>query len=736
MELIIFEKPKQARSACSAFGFEDKKSHLVLKPQSTFPNGAIAVFCVGHIMETAQPGDINPKYNEWKLEHLPMDLISYEDQTKLNPFPMKVSKATKSAFAEIKKWVNDARIKGIIHAGDCARNGQLIVDEVLIYLKNTKPVRRLWVNSLEASAVRKAFKELKPNEQYYSYYQEALARQKSDYIIGMNASRVLTLLLEEKGLKAPKEVYSVGRIQSSLLRILADRDRAITNFKATPFYELQGMFTKEKAGFSAMYDSEGERLMDKEQAYNLANYMSGKEGFVDSVEEKPVSDEPPFFFNLTSLIAEMNKQTHQSPEEILDIAQELYTKGFISYPRADPVVVNPEEAANFPETLQLLYGNGWGTNYLPAPIQDISTNKRYVDSSLTDDHYAIVPTLKVPKKEELNTLERVMYQLIVNRLIMAHYPPAVYQMTKASLLVDDEFSFHLKEKRLEQLGWKVMLEKIPTDEESTEDTIQMPALVEGETVLLKQVTVLDKMTTAPKRFTQGQLPTVMANISAYLTAEEKKGLTKDNLALGTSATRSAIIKQLMVRNYIQEKKNNIYVQPKGFIVIDALGPQSWIASPRTTGLMEQYLADIGNKKVAAPPFVRRTQELVNQLIKELKEKAPTWQFEEQHVNHLKEQSPAYVSIGKCLLCGGEVVDKGQLYGCMNYKRNDTNSCNFKFSKIISGQNISKKQAELILTTRRTTTLTNFKKKNKDGLFNAQLVWDDVKGTLIFDFVNS
>lgn len=728
MQLIIFEKPKQARSVCNAFGYEDKKSHLVLKPQSPlFPSGAIGVWCVGHIMEMVEPKEINPSYKEWSLDHLPMELISYQNQEKMKPFPLKVTKSSKSAFDEIKKWLNNPKIKGVIHAGDCARNGQLIVDEVLIYLKNNKPVRRLWINSLEAKAVKKGFNELKPNEQYYSYYEEALARQQSDYIIGMNASRLFTILMQSKGIH---DVFPIGRIQSSFLRILADRERAINSFRSTPYYLLQGMFAKESTTFPAMYVMDGERLTDREHAQSLAKYMSGNEGIVDSLEEKPEYDVPPSFFNLTSLISEMNKRTQQSPEEIQEIAQELYTKGFISYPRADPVVVNPEEAATFPEILLQLQSRGWGKGYLPTPIQDISDNKRYVNSDLTDDHYAIIPTVKVPTKEELPTLERLMYQIISERLITAHYPAAIYQLTKATILVEDEFSFSLKERRLEDLGWKVILADTTTKNTDEENDISMPALSVGEPVQLEVVNVLEKMTTAPKRFTQGDLPTVMENVSLYLNAEEKSGITKDQLSLGTVATRSSIIKKLMNHQYIEVKKNKVYVRGKAFILMDALGPDSWITSPRTSGIMEQYLAEIGNNKKPAPPFVRRTQTIVNELIKELKEKAPTWQLDSQYMAELKESSEPFVSIGKCFFCGGDVVDRGKFYGCLNY---NSTQCDFSISKTISGQTISKKQVELILTKQCSGTLSNFKKKGKEETFSAQLIWSDQERKLLFDF---
>ena len=739
MQLIIFEKPKQARSMCSAFGYEDKKSHLVIKPQPTFKDGAIAVWCVGHILEMASPGEIDPVYKEWSLEHLPTSLIDYTNQTKMKEFPMIIKKDTKVAFQEIKKWVHTDKITSIIHAGDSARSGQLIVDEVLIYLKNKKPVQRLWINSLEASAVKKGFNQLKPNEQYYPYYEEALVRSQSDYLIGMTLSRLMTLLIEKHinpnsgGFNKGSGPFSVGRIQSSLLRILVDRDRAISNFRPTPYYELQGIFEKDALPFSAMYSLTGDKITDKTQAQKLADYLGGETGIVDAVEEKPESEEPPLFFNLTSLINEMNKRTQQSPEEIQDIAQSLYEKGMISYPRAAPVVVNPEEALTFPAVLQDLQKNGWGNGMLPAPILDISLNKRYVNEELTDDHYAIVPTTKVPLKEELSTLERLMYQMISHRLITAHYPPAQYQMTKASILVEEEFEFVVKEKRVEHLGWKACLEKERESEKSeeTETVSDIPLLITGEHIPLQKVNVIDKMTTAPKRFTQGQLPTVMENISSYLRVEEKEGLSKKELSLGTVATRSSIIKQLMNRHYIVAKKNKIFVQAKGFILIDALGPNNWIASPRTTGLMEQYLADIGNQKAAAPPFVRRTQALVQGTIKEMMEQAPNWQLDSQYVAELRETvSNMYVSIGKCLQCDGEVVDRGDFYGCMNYS---TTKCKFSISKKIKGQSISKKQAELILTTKKSDVLNNFMKNDKTGTFKAKVVWLEKEGRLGFEF---
>lgn len=727
MKLLIFEKPKQAISICEAFQYEKKKGYLYLKPQPHFPDGAFAVWCVGHIMEQCLPEEINPDWKQWKYEDLPIVLNT--------DIPLKVVKERKSEYANIKKFVHDPKIKEIYHLGDAEQEGQLIVDEVLYFMKNKKPVKRVWLNSYEKSAVIKAFQHIRPNEEYHPYYVAALSRSISDYLIGINSSRAVSLLLADKA----KSLYSAGRVQSPVLRILVERDRAISNFKSTPYHELIGEFEKQGVVFQAKFDTSEEPLDDIGQADELAAYLTRKDSIVESVDEKMEQDPPPPFFNLTSLINEMNKITKQSPEQIQTVAQSLYENGYISYPRALPTVVNPEEALAFPQILDSLNNLGWGQNHLPAPIQDISSNKRYINSEKTDDHYAIIPTTKVPDKNQLSNEEQLMYQMIANRLITAHYPAAVYSVVRAVILVDDEYPFSLKEKRLVTNGWKDCL---PASE-SSKDIKNIPKLIEEESLLLKNVKREDKVTTSPKRFTQGQLPTIMENISAYLSEEEKMGLGKTELSLGTVATRSNIIQQLMNRKYIEARKNNIFVLPKGFIVIDALGEGSWLSSPRETGLMEQYLEQVKAGEKSAAPFVERSKELVSDLIQDLQTKAPNWKLDPAHLEEIKKDQEKLQKqkekkygtnevIGKCLLCDGDVQDRGNFYGCSNHKQTD---CSFSINKKISGQPISKTIAQQILMQGKTDKLPNFVSNNTGKPFQAQLIWDTEKKTLLFNFAN-
>ncbi|MEK5149079.1 MULTISPECIES: type IA DNA topoisomerase [unclassified Psychrobacillus] len=727
MKLLIFEKPKQAKSICEAFQYEKKKGYLYLKPQQPhFPDGAFAIWCVGHIMEQCLPEEINPEWKQWKYEDLPLALDSV--------IPLKVVKERKTEYANIKKFVHDPKVKEIYHLGDAEQEGQLIVDEVLYHMKNKKPVKRVWLNSYEKSAVMKAFQHIRPNEEYHPYYVAALSRSISDYLIGINSSRAISLLLADKA----KSLYSAGRCQSPILRILVERDRAISNFKPTPYYELTGVFEKQGVLIQAKFDSSEDPLDDKEQADALADYLKGKEAIVESVEEKMEQVPPPPFFNLTSLINEMNKITKQSPEQIQSVAQSLYENGYISYPRALPTVVNPEEALAFPEILDSLSNLGWGENHLPAPIQDISSDKRYINSQKTDDHYAIIPTTKVPDRNQLSNEEQLMYQMIANRLITAHYPAAVYSVMKATILVDDEYPFTLKEKRLVTKGWKSCVSETESNNEEMKD---IPELIEEETLVLNNVIREDKVTTSPKRFTQGQLPTIMENISAYLSEEEKKGLGKTELSLGTVATRSNIIQQLMNRRYIEARKNNIFVLAKGFILIDALGKGSWLSSPRETGLMEQYLEQVKAGKKNAAPFLERSKQLVSELIRDLQLNAPNWQLESSHLEEVikeqeqlqKQREKKYGTkevIGKCLLCDGDVQDQGNFYGCSNHKQTE---CSFAINKKISGQPISKVIAQQILMQGKTDKLSNFVSKKTGKPFKAQLVWDREKKTLLFNF---
>ncbi|MDO6657471.1 type IA DNA topoisomerase [Anaerobacillus sp. 1_MG-2023] len=715
--LIIAEKNSQAKKYSEAFNGVDRGTHLEIPKCSTFPSGAIVVHAIGHIMELYSFEDYNAEDKEWDLHRLPI----IPDQ-----FKLKVTPSKRKAFNNIKKYLNDPQVSDIIHAGDAGREGSLLVTEVLLYLNNKKPVKRLWTSSLTKESLQKAFKNLRSIEQDMPLYYEALARQRADFLIGMNMSRCMTLLLSNK--KGVKESlkdtsFSCGRVQSPLLGLIFTREQAIEDHKSKPYWDLEANITYHQNEIrSKWYTLERDHLFKKNLAEDLKEYCEGKEAKVHSVKSEVKRIRPPQLYNLTTIQVEINKKLGLSPDGALKILQGLYDKSLVSYPRSSPVHVNPSEAVLFPEILNNLSTLPEYKSFLKLPYKDISEDKRFIDESKTDDHYAIIPTEKIVDFTRLSKNEVIVYDMIAKSLIAAHYPDAIETHSEIISVVDEKFSFMTKGKRVEDRGWREVYEIDKLDEDST---VVLPTIEEGAVGTVIEIQLKEGKTSPPARYTLGSLVTLMANAANSLTKEERKGFKSDELSLGTVATRASIITKIIERKYIRIEKNKVYIEPKGRMLIESLGVDSYLTSVLTTGNMEQYLSGIGAGKSDFSIFMNRMKQITLEEVKKAKESADNWELD----NHI-EASKESVEVGTCLECGSAVIDAGKFYGCSSFK--DTN-CRFKVNKMVNNKELTNHQVKVLLQKGVTPLIKGFKKRNKEGTFDAFLAWSAEQKRMIFQF---
>ncbi|MFT9846472.1 DNA topoisomerase III [Aneurinibacillus sp. REN35] len=720
MKVIIAEKPDQATKLAAPFTSKKHQGYIEVQPNDIFTDGALFTWAVGHICELVAPEEYDPAWKRWNLAALPM----IPDQ-----FKYKVMKAKAQQFQIIKKLLARPDVHEIIHAGDAGREGELIVRVIVQQTRVKKPMKRLWISSLTEKAVRQGFMQLRDEADTRDLYYEAYSRACADWVVGMNASRVYSLLMKERGIH---DVFSAGRVQTPTLALVVKREQEIRNFTSEPFWEVFARFDIEGKIYDGRWEKEGEsRLSDPKMAEAIAAFCKGKPAAVKEAQTERKEFQPPYLFNLSGLQATANKAYKFPPKKTLDVAQQLYVKGYISYPRSDSSFVTEGEAQTFPEILDKLSRKPDYASYFPLPVASLLSNKRYVNAKKVTDHYAIIPTEQVPALEKLGEDERKVYDLIVRRLIAAHYESAIFDYTTVHTLVDERADFVSKGKQQIREGWRVVLFGEGAEEE---DEPLLPSLLEGERGVVKRAAVKEGKTQPPKRYTEGQLITLMKTAGKHLEDQELEKVLAKAEGLGTEATRAGIITMLKDRRYIEVKKNQVSATSKGMLLIEAIGDKI-LASPEMTARWEQRLSEIGQGKASAGEFMEQAKRLAAKIIEDAVEQSKSWTFEHIDIDEVKasadsrrgkRKAPAIV--GACKLCGGEVVDKGTFYGCSTYAKT---KCSFTFSKKILGKTISQANAKKLLNSGTTDIIKGFKKGDKT--FDAQLTLDEKSGKLTFSF---
>ncbi|USK53431.1 DNA topoisomerase III [Cytobacillus solani] len=716
MKLIIAEKPDQGLTLASIFKIKKHQGFVEIFPNDVFPEGAYVTWAVGHLCQLVAPESYNSQWKKWSLNTLPIIPSQFEYE---------VTKDKTKQYAVIKKLINNPSLTEVIHAGDAGREGELIIRNILRMTKSSLPMKRLWISSLTPKAIKEGFLSLLNESDTRNLYYEAYTRACADWVVGMNASRLYSLLLQQQGFS---DVFSVGRVQTPTLALIVKRELEIQSFVSEPFWEVQARFNIDGKKYLGKWEKDGEtRIKTKELAEKIAAFCEKKAAEVTDVKAEKKEFLPPMLYNLSALQAEANRRFKFPPKKTLDVLQKLYQKGIVSYPRSDSRHVTQGEAEMFAETLNKIAAIDEYKTLFPLPTSSIMDNKRYVNDKKVTDHYAIIPTEQVPGMNKLSPDENTLYDLIVRSLIAAHYGKAVTEYTTVTTLVDGRAAFLSKGKVQLEEGWRKVIPPFEKDKEALLPSIQI-----GEKGNVMKAEVKESKTQPPKRYTEGQLITLMKTAGKHIEDKELEKVLMKTEGLGTEATRAGIITMLKDRKYIDINKNLVYATPKAKILIGAIGSEI-LASPEMTAKWEKRLKDISEGEASPKQFMEQTNKMISHLIEVSVKNAGDWAFDEEDKSSFtpaKSKFKRPTQLGKCKQCDGQVIDKGSFYGCSYYSKT---KCNFTISKKILGKSITQKIVKQLLKDDETEMIEGF--SNKDKLFSAKLTWNDNERKLKFIFPN-
>lgn len=711
--LIIAEKPDQGSTLCSPFPHTKRNGYIQIQPNSIFPNGAYCTWAIGHLTQLVQPETYHAEWKQWKLDMLPMIP---------NQFKYEVAKSKYKQFQIVKQLLKDEHVTEIIHAGDAGREGELIVRNIIMLTGVNKPLKRLWISSLTKEAIKQGFQQLLTDQDTRALYYEAYARTCADWLVGMNASRVYSILLKQKGIN---DVFSVGRVQTPTLALIVKREIEIEQFQSQPFWEVFATFHVDGKSYIGKWEKDGEsRLQDPELAKKIVAFCEQKTAVVNDVKTERKEFQPPLLFNLSALQATANQLFKFPPKKTLDILQSLYQKGIVSYPRSDSNYVTKGEAETFPAILSKIHHFSEYEAYFPLPKTNIVQNKRFVNEKKVTDHYAIIPTEQVVNPNSLPSDERKIYDLVIRRLIAAHYQQAIFDYTTITTLVDSRAIFVSKGKQLIQEGWRKVLHQGKDGKDEL-----LPNVEKNQHGTVKKVEVKEGKTQPPKRYTEGQLIILMKTAGKYLENEELEKVLKKVEGLGTEATRAGIITLLKDRKYIEIKKNQVYATDKAKVLIRAIGNKI-LASPEMTAKWEQRLSEIGVGTAQAATFMEQVKKLSRKIVEDAIQSSPNWEFSGLKTEEIIRTNSKFTlgkKVGKCAVCNGDIIDKGKFYGCSQYKQT---KCSFTLPKMILGKKISQTNVKKLLLGEETNLIKGFKKNGRT--FNAKLKLIDQKLQFLFE----
>lgn len=689
--VILAEKPNQAKDYSLAFRKAVRKDgYFEIQDSNYFNDVAYLTWGIGHLVELVQPEKYNPDWKVWSLQHLPIMPESYK---------YAVSPSKRKQFNVVKQLLKEKATE-IWVATDPDREGENIARSIIDMAgASNKPTKRLWINSLEVDVIQKGFKDLKNGDDYLNLYHEAKARQISDWLVGINASRCYSLLLQAKGLKG---AYSAGRVQTPSLYLIYQRQKEVENFKSTPFYEIIGEVNKNENKFNVKYKGKFDQLQEAVSFLRQNGVLEGEnDGIVRSVEKNLKHTQSPKLHSLSTLQTKANKKWKYSPKQVLETVQSLYEKKVVTYPRTSCQHITDSEFNYLVERVDDYKGLFGFT----VDTSRLESRKRYVDGSRVGEHYAIVPTKQLANIDELNERELNIYKEIVSTTLAMFAPDYDYEQTKVTIGVND-VDMHTTGNVEVNKGWKAFFEEEDQKEKEDKDE-KLPQLNEGE-MLKIFIRTKEGMTKPPKLYTEGELINVMKNCGTDLSDENAKKILKESEGIGTEATRGAIIETLKYQNYIEVKKNTVHVTDKGKILCQAV-EGTLLSKPIMTAKWEEYLSGIGKGERTQQGFIRNTEQFIKTLISDSKAAIDSI---DKTIETVKEAS----HIAACSSCeDGYIEDRGKFYGCTNY----SNGCKFTLPKIWAEKTIPMKQIEKLIVDGKTDLIKGFKSK-KGKKFDAFL----------------
>lgn len=606
MKLYICEKPSQAKDIAAVLGVL-KRSEFCLEGE-----GLAVTWCVGHLLELAPPDHYCESIKPWRMDILP---IIPEQWTVL---PQQKTKKQLNAIGKLLK-----KAKSVVVATDADREGDVIGREVLDYFNYQGPVERLWLSALDEASIKKALQTIRPGTATESLYHAGLARQRADWLMGMNLTMAVSCLFGVRG----QGVLSVGRVQTPTLKLVVDRDLGIEQFKAHDFYVLKAQCqTMQNQLFwtilelpEELVDDEG-RCIDKSKIEAISQQIIQKQGHVISFNEALKREAPPLCFSLSSLQQVASSQLGLSAKQTLDIAQSLYEKHkATSYPRTDCGYL-PEsqlnEVGTVIDALQQID---------PSVVSRVERCSLHLKSKTWNSqkvtaHHGIIPTVNA--KVNLNAMtesERKVYELIRAYYLAQFLGEYEYLQRQVEVAVEG-YCFKASSTSPRQLGWKHAIKSVKghDDEELACDESSIPKLTEHELLSISAVHMDSRKTKPKARFTEGTLIAAMKSIAQYVENPQLKKVLKETSGIGTEATRANIIETLLSREYLKRQGKQLISTSKGRELIHRL-PQS-ITNPATTALWEQILEDIAQGTSELTDFLDEQSDTLSGMLEQLKKK--------------------------------------------------------------------------------------------------------------------
>ncbi len=705
-KLIIAEKPSVAADIAKALGGFTKHDDYFESDNFVISSA------VGHLLELSCPEEFEVKRGKWSFAHLPV----------IPPhFALSPIEKTESRLKVLAKLIKRKDVSGLINACDAGREGELIFNYIAQHTKTTKPIQRLWLQSMTQGAIRDGFTHLRNGNEMQGLGDAAVCRSESDWLVGINGTRAMTAFNSKTG---GFHLTTVGRVQTPTLAIVVEREKKIREFKPRNYWEVEADFGAKAGNYTGKWFDEAfrkdddeharaDRIWEQARAEAIRAATSGKPGIVTE-EAKPETRLSPLLFDLTSLQREANARFGFSAKTTLSIAQALYEKHkVLTYPRTDSRCLPEDYLPTVKETLRVLTGEGAGkghdevllARYSPFAHQILARNwvmpnKRIFNNAKISDHFAIIPTPQAPKN--LNEVEQKLYDFVVRRFLSVFFPAAEYLVTTRITRVEGH-PFKTEGKVLVNPGWLAVHGK--EGQEGTEGNLV--AVAKDEKVKAEEVTVKANETKPPPRYSEATLLSAMEGAGKMVDDEELKAAMAGR-GLGTPATRAQIIENLIGEQYMLREGRELIPSAKAFslmTLLNGLGINE-LTQPELTGEWEWKLGRIEKGEFTRDEFMREIAEMTRHIV----ERAKT--FEADTI-----PGDFGVLTARCPRCGGEIRE--------TYKKFQCGGCDYSLWKIVAGRQFEPAEIDTLINEGQIGPLTGF--RNKMGrTFAAAIKLNDEK----------
>ena len=688
MKLVIAEKPSVAMSLAAVLGATERKDGYLEG------SGYLVSWCVGHLLELAQPEAYKEQYAKWRYEDLPILPENWKYE---------VPKDKKTQLALLCRLMKDKRVDSVVCATDAGREGELIFRLVYEYAGCNKPMERLWISSMEDAAICEGFAHLRPGSDYDKLYDAAVCRAGADWLIGINATRLFSVLYGV--------TLNVGRVMSPTLALLVQRESDIESFISKPFYVPEITC----GGFTAS----GEKMTERSEAEKIRMDCDHNSAFVRSVEKQVKTIQPPRLYDLTTLQRECNRIYGYTAQQTLDYVQSLYEKKLATYPRTDSQYLTKDMQATAASLILWLRDNmPFGKGCAGEPDID-----RVTDDSKVTDHHAIIPTVEIARTDlsELPSGERDVLTLLAVRLLCA--TTQVHRFEAVTAILDCQgYTFTAKGKTILQSGWKeverihrMSIRQSETEHRENEDAA-LPVLKEGQTFETVSASLREGKTSPPKHYTEDTLLSAMETAGAEDMPEdaERKGL-------GTPATRAATLEKLVSAGFVERKKKQLIPTKKGRNLIAVL-PDN-IKSPILTAEWESMLKQVEHGELSATSFMDQIADMSRTLVKE--HTAPEERFADLFPSS---KGTVHEAVGVCPRCGAPVYEGKKGFFC------DNRECSFalwKDNRFFSSKkkSITKSVAAALLKEGR-ISMSGLYSEKTGKTYDAEVILDDTGGKYV------